>query len=359
MIAPLDLQKFENQPNPTASAREVTGSRSGHAPKKPKGLYLMDEATLDAVYGPEERLDLAQLIDIEEGHLNDLSRLAETEILISSWGSPVMDEAFLEKAPRLKAVFYGAGSVRPIAPPTFWKRDITISSAYAANAFPVAEYTLGAILLSLKKFWNFAAAVKAENDPWGNHTRHVSGAYQSTIGLVSVGMIARRVIELLKSFDLRCIVYCPFLTEESAAELGVERASLRDVFRRSDVVSIHTPMLPETAGLITGELISSMKEGATLINTARGGVVQETEMIEVLRRRSDLSAILDVCNPEPPVPNSPLVRLPNVILTPHISGSLGPECRRLGRCMVEELSRYLAGKPLRWRITEELAAKLA
>jgi phosphoglycerate dehydrogenase-like enzyme len=172
-------------------------------------------------------------------------------------------------------------------------------------------------------------------------------------------MIARRVIQLLKAFDVDCIVYCPFLTETDAADLGIESCSLAEVFRRSDVVSIHTPLLPQTKGLIDGELIASMKEGATLINTARGAVVKEAEMVEVLRRRRDLSAVLDVCDPEPPPAQSPLVRLPNVTLTPHISGSLGPECSRLGRYMVEELTRYLEGQPLRWQITEELAAKLA
>jgi phosphoglycerate dehydrogenase-like enzyme len=270
-----------------------------------------------------------------------------------------MDEAFLASAPRLRAVFYGAGSIRGITSPAFWRRDITISSAYAANALPVAEYTLGAILLSLKRFWSHTLAVRDERDSWGNHLRYAPGAYQSTVGLVSLGMIARRVIELLKAFEVNCIVYCPFLTEAEAANLGVEKCSLAEVFHRSDVVSIHTPLLPETTGLITGELIASMKEGATLINTSRGAVVRETEMIEVLRRRSDLSAVLDVSDPEPPVRGSDLVRLPNVMLTPHISGSLGPECRRLGRWMVEELVRYLEAKPLRWQITEKLAARLA
>ncbi len=327
--------------------------------RRPKGLYLMEEQTFPFVYGPRERADLAQLIEIDESRCNDLSQLGEAEIVMASWGAPRMDEAFLAAAPRLQAVFYGAGSVRGITSPAFWQRGVTISSAYAANAHPVAEYTLATILLSLKRFWSHAAAVKAELDPWGNHLRPVPGAYRSTVGLVSLGMIARRVIQLLKSFDVDCIVYCPFVTESEAADLGVESCSLAEVFRRSDVVSIHTPLLPQTKGLIDGELIASMKEGATLINTARGGVVRETEMIEVLRRRSDLSAVLDVCDPEPPAPNSPLVRLPNVTLTPHISGSLGPECARLGRYMVEELALYLEGKPLRWQITEKLAAKLA
>ena len=125
------------------------------------------------------------------------------------------------------------------------------------------------------------------------------------------------------------------------------------------MISLHTPELPETLGMISGELIAAMKPGATFINTARGAVVREKELIAVLSRRPDLTAVLDVTDPEPPAPDSPLLTLPNVVLTPHIAGSMGREIQRLGRYMVEELQRYLAGEPLRWHITRELAAKLA
>jgi phosphoglycerate dehydrogenase-like enzyme len=102
-----------------------------------------------------------------------------------------------------------------------------------------------------------------------------------------------------------------------------------------------------------------MKPGASFINTARGAIVREGEMIEVLRARPDLFAVLDVTYPEPPAPDSPLYTLPNVILTPHIAGSMDGECRRMGRYMVEELRRYVKGEPLRWGISRERAAVLA
>jgi phosphoglycerate dehydrogenase-like enzyme len=245
-----------------------------------------------------------------------------------------------------------------LATEAFWDRGITITSAYGANAVPVAEYTLSTIILSLKKFWKYAEMTR-RGEGWGDHLRSVPGAFRTTVGLVSCGMIARKLIAMMRMFDMRCIVYCPFLTEEEADELGVERCSLEDVFRRSEVVSIHTPLLAETIGLITGKLISSMKPDSTLINTSRGPIIREAEMVEVLRQRPDLTAILDVCEPEPPVLGSPITTLPNVVLTPHIAGSLGPECFRLGNYMVNEFRRYLAGEPLKWQINRELAARLA
>jgi phosphoglycerate dehydrogenase-like enzyme len=332
---------------------------------KPKALYLMEEKTLQTVYGAEERDLIAGFLEVDpvpydrQSIHNIFDRLKDVEIVMASWGTPVLDAAFLEAAPNLRAFFYAAGSVKHFTTPEFWKRGVTICSAYATNAEPVAEYTLGVILLSLKRFWSFAHSVRTETDPWDDHNRVVPGVYKSTVGLISCGMIARRLIQLLKPFDVRCVVYDPYVTESEMKELGVELCSLHEIFERSDVISIHTPLLPETRGMIRGKMVEAMKPGATLINTARGGVIQQDEIAEVLSQRADLTAVLDVLDVEPPARGTPLIQLPNVWVTPHIAGSLGPECRRLGRAMVEELGRYLAGEPLLWKITEEFAARLA
>ncbi len=111
--------------------------------------------------------------------------------------------------------------------------------------------------------------------------------------------------------------------------------------------------------MIRGAHFEAMKRGATFINTARGKVVAEAELIAVLRRRPDLFALLDVTQQEEPPPHSPLYALDNVLLTPHIAGSLGRECHRMGRLMAEELDRYLAGEPLRYAIDEERFKRLA
>jgi len=102
-----------------------------------------------------------------------------------------------------------------------------------------------------------------------------------------------------------------------------------------------------------------MKRGATFINTARGGVVREAEMISVLRDRSDLYAVLDVTEHEPPAANDPLFTLSNIVLTPHIAGSVGIECRRMGRMMVDEVERYLVGRPLEGEVLRDQLEMLA
>lgn len=330
---------------------------------KPKAIYLLTPAAYDQIYGPDERRDIESHVELiappqtADSVAHDPLVLREVDLIFSGWGLPVMDAEFLAAAPTLKAVFYGAGSIKKMVTDAFWARDISITTAYSANAVPVIEYTLAQILFSLKRGWHYAFAIR-EQRQWVKR-EPVPGAYDSTVGLISLGMIGSGVARMLQQFNLHVIAYDPFVTPERAADLRVEMCSLPDLFARADVVSLHTPWLDETVGLIRGDHFASMKPNATFINTARGAIVREDEMIAVLQARPDVWAILDVTYPEPPVPGSPLYALPNVVMTPHIAGSLDTECRRMGRLMVDELERYLQGQPLQWAVSKEQAAIMA
>jgi phosphoglycerate dehydrogenase-like enzyme len=324
-----------------------------------KGLFILEESAFDLVYGEPERAALSRLVDIElrahspAGALDDPRLLRDVDVIFSGWGGPVYDGGFLDLAPNLKAIFYGGGAMGGVLTPAVWERGIAVTSAIEANALPVAEYTLATILFSLKHGWPLARQTRQQR--FFVERNGAPGCYGSTVGLVSLGVIARTLLKLLQPFDLNVIAYDPFLNAAEAQALGLHGVNLDEVFRQSDVVSLHTPHLPETERLITGKHLASMKPGATFINTARGEVVREDELIEVATRRPDLQFVLDVTDPEPPGVDSPLYELPNVVLTPHIAGSVGQECRRMGRCMVEELERFLAGKPLKWAVTPDSA----
>ncbi|MBN1994598.1 MAG: hydroxyacid dehydrogenase [Anaerolineae bacterium] len=328
-----------------------------------KGIFLLRADAYQKIYGPDELKAIHALVDISvppqtsESVKKNPSILNEVEVILSGWGMAVMDEKFLASASNLKAVFYGAGSIRYFVTNASWRRGIIVTSAYAANAVPTAEYTLAQILLCLKRVWPHAQLVREQ----GTFPPRlpVAGAFGSTVGLISLGQVGRQVIKLLQNFDINVIAYDPFVTAAEAAELKVELCALPEIFRRADVVSLHTPWLPETEGMITGEHLASMKPAAAFINTARGAIVREQEMIQVLRQRPDLTAVLDVTYPEPPAPDSLLYTLPNVVLTPHIAGAMDQECRRMGQVMVEELKRYLNGEPLQWALTKEDMARMA
>lgn len=328
-----------------------------------KGLYILNPEAFSLIYGPEERQEIESRVEMAgdpqtpESVMNNPGLLEDIDVVFSGWGGPRMDAAFLDRAPRLKMVFYGAGSIRGIVTDEFWDRGIRITSAYGANGVPVAEYTLAQILLALKRTLPTALDIRRQ----GRHVppEGAAGAYGSTVGILSLGLIGRRVCQLLKLFDVKVVAYDPYVKPAAAEELGVELCSLEEVFRRADVVSLHTPWLKETENLIRGDHFKSMKPYATFINTARGAVVCEPEMTAILEERPDLFAVLDVTWPEPPVEGSPLYTLPNVLLTPHIAGSMGMECRRMARFMGQELHRYLEGQPLKWEITREKAAVMA
>ncbi|MBN2449902.1 MAG: hydroxyacid dehydrogenase [Lentisphaeria bacterium] len=330
----------------------------------PKALFVLARHSYDQIYGPRERADIDAMADVYAPPLTKEEAAANPEILepceliFSGWGAPRMDAGFLEAAPHLRAVFYGAGSVKGMVSDALWERGITVTSSWGANALPVAEYTLSQVLFCLKLGWRFAFSIKREGR-YPSPKWPVPGTYGSTVAVISLGMIGRRVCELLRPFDLQRIAFDPFVEPAAAAALGVRLCSLEECFATADVVSLHTPRLPETEGMIRGEHFRSMRPDASFLNTARGAVVRQDEMIEVLSQRPDITAVLDVTYPEPPPPNSPLYTLPNVIVTPHIAGSMGAECLRMGRYAVEECRRFLAGEPLHWQVTRERAATLA
>jgi phosphoglycerate dehydrogenase-like enzyme len=139
----------------------------------------------------------------------------------------------------------------------------------------------------------------------------------------------------------------------------VELVDLPALFARSDVVSLHAPLLPQTIGLVGAEHLRRMKPHATFVNTARGAIVREAELVTVMRERPDLTALLDVTEPEPAPADSPLRQLPNVILTPHIAGARHREIALIGRVVLAELDRYRAGQPLCYGLDQMRVANMA
>jgi phosphoglycerate dehydrogenase-like enzyme len=289
----------------------------------------------------------------------NLALFANTDVIFSGWGGPVMDETFLRAAPKLEAVFYAAGTIRGIVTDAFWKRSITICSAWAANAIPVSEFTFAQIILALKNVLPVSRAMHQQRqDPLANKNKMV-GAYDAKVGVIGLGMIGRMVVKWLHMLHVEVWVYDPGLSPERAEEMGVRMADLDTIFSECDVISLHAPDLESTRGMITGAHINRIRPGGTFINTARGIVVREEEMIEVLKARPDISAVLDVTWPDPPVAGSVLYELPNVYLTPHIAGSVGNECWRMGDYMLGEAVRYLKGGPLQWQVTQEIFRTMA
>ncbi|MCH5670264.1 hydroxyacid dehydrogenase [Streptomyces gilvus] len=325
-------------------------------PERPQALFAMTAENVPRVFPPEVLARLHESVDIDPGPVAEdfadpevRKVLARTEILVTGWGCPVLDAAALDAAPGLRAVLHSAGSVKGFVTPEVWRRGIAVSTAAAANAIPVAEYTLAAILLAGKDAFTARDRLRAGRafPGWefvpgiGNHGRRV--------GVVGASRIGRRLLDLLRPFDLRACLADPYVDATRAAALGVPLLELDDLLRTSDIVTLHAPETAETRHMIGRRELALMPDGAVLINTARGGLVDHDALIAELRS-GRLSAVLDVTDPEPLPADSPLHELPNAFVTPHLAGSQGNEVARLGRAVAEEAARFVAGEELAYAV---------
>ncbi|MFF1507700.1 hydroxyacid dehydrogenase [Streptomyces sp. NPDC058326] len=318
---------------------------------RPSLLLAMGEGVGERLLTDAHRTRLARLThtdphrvahDLTTPHPRTAAALAEAEILLTCWGATPLTAEVLDRAPRLRAVVHAAGSVKHHITDACWDRGLRVTSAAAANALPVAEYTLAAILFAGKQVLGSAQryaelrsdhAWLTESATWGN--------YRRTVGIVGASRIGRRVIDLLRPFDIDILLYDPYV---DAPPPGVELTGLDELCARSTVVSVHAPQLPSTHRMIGAAQLAAMPDGATLINTSRGSLIDETALLPHLLT-GRLHATLDVTDPELPPPDSPLYTLPNVLLTPHVAGSLGNELHRMADQAIEEVARYVRGEP--------------
>ena len=334
---------------------------------KPRSIFLLKEAQFRRIYDPQAVAEIAHLtrndgvVYSREDLLAADADFRDVEIIFSGWGAPKMTEEVLAALPALKAFFYGAGTVKGWVTDAFWARDIVLSSSYQMNAIPVAEFTVAAITFSLKRAWRFASQVQRGEDRIREERPTIPGGYfGSKVGIISLGAIGRHVCKMLAAYDLDVFAFDPFVAEAQFAEYQVQPVPrLEDLFKSCDVVSLHAPLLKETENMITRDLLRALPQGATFINTSRGAIVDESALYDVLQEREDLYAVLDIIRDDIHYHAHPLARLPNVFLTPHIAGSAGRECFRMGHYAVAECKRYLNREPQKTVINRATAQLMA
>ncbi|MGI5501299.1 hydroxyacid dehydrogenase [Lentzea sp. CA-135723] len=286
------------------------------------------------------------------GVFADFSSVPDVDLLVTGWGCPPITAEVLARLPSLRAIVHTAGSVRGFVTDACWDRGVVVSSAAPANALPVAEYTVAMILLTGKRVLERARDYRETRRMAVYEVPPTVGNFGAVVGIVSASMIGRRVIELLAPYDFHVLVHDPFVTEVD----GAESVSLTELFSRSDVVSVHTPLLPETVGLVSRDLLALLRDDAVLINTARGAVVDQEALVAEAGR---IRAVLDVTDPEVLPAGHPLWRNDAVLITPHLAGSQGNEWVRLGRHAVDEVRRWAAGEPFATPVPAERREQIA
>lgn len=328
-------------------------------------FILTSPPVIDRVYGHGRRERVAQCAELyptiitPQNFDEHREQLARTQVIFSTWSMFEPTEQQLDAMGQLQAVFYAAGSVQRFARP-FLERDILVVTAAAMNAIPVAEFTLAQIILANKGYWhNMAACATPEGRAEAGSTVG-PGNYGQTVGLLGAGAIGRLVIDLLKPLELNVLVWDPFLSEEQADRLGVEKVDdLPEVFERANVISNHLANKEEIRGLIDRACFERMGQGTTFINTGRGAQINEADLAAVFEARPDLTALLDVTMPEPPEADSAFYRLPNVHLTSHIAGSLNQEVLHMADFVIDQYQRWAAGDSPEGRVTLEMLATMA
>ena len=332
-----------------------------------KAIFLCEKSDkIFKLYSPESVCSLQKLTNIEKkiysksDVMRDSAAFADTEIIFSTWGMPCFTEEEIKSCfPSLKCVFYAAGSVQSFARP-FLNCGVKVFSAWAANAVPVAELTVAQIVLANKGYFLTSRLFSSQ----GNRAAKVAfkkcnGNYGECVGIIGAGMIGKLVIRMLKQYNLKVLVFDPFLPDEAARELGVEKCDLAEIFERAFTVSNHLANNEQTKGMLRYDHFRRMRENAVFINTGRGAQVLEDDLVRILRERPDLTALLDVTFPEPPEKDHPFYTLPNCILTPHIAGSAGDEVQRMGEYMLSEYKSYLSGDLCRYEVSLKMLETMA
>ncbi len=284
-------------------------------------------------------VELATNADELDPHLPD------AEVLISTAFTP-LTRAMLQRASRLRFIQVAGVGTDHVDIEAARELGITVAAVTGANTVSVAEHVVMvalALMRGLIPAHNQMARGEWALPYWIAHARDLQG---KTVGIVGMGRIGREVAARLLPFGVTLFYYdAQPLTPDQEDALGATLLDLDSLLAESDIVSLHLPLTPETRGILHRERLFRMKRGAFLINTARAELVDEPALVEALQTHLGGAAI-DVFSPEPPPPDHPLLKLPNVILTPHGAGVTQEAQGRIAQGVIQNVLRFIEGRPL-------------
>ncbi|MCA0294460.1 MAG: hydroxyacid dehydrogenase [Actinobacteria bacterium] len=312
-------------------------------------LFTTEQSPLREVYFPPSiRTQLEELGEVRyhdgpdpltADALADL--LPGVDVCVTHWTCPQFTADVLDRADRLRLIAHAAGSVADLVTSSVYEQGITVTSANTAMASHVAEGVLSYLLADLHRIPERSQLMR-EGGWLSPADRPTASLSQLTVGLVGLGTVGRRLVELLRPFGVRVLAHDPFVPAAHIRALGAHPASLDDLLRDADVVSLHASLTPQTLGLLDASRLDLIRDGCLLINTARAALVDE-DALERTLASGRIRAVLDVFETEPLPPDSPLRTLPNVTLQPHTAGSSsGPDLAALA---VREVARLGNGEP--------------
>jgi len=254
----------------------------------------------------------------------------------------VVTKEVMEAAPKLGVIAVHGIGVDRVDLEEAQKRGIVVTNTALANTVAVAEHTLGLTICLIKRIPASDRLVK--EGKWKQAQFSGGQLMNMTVGIVGLGNIGTKVAKRLRSFEAKVVSYDPYVPSERFEELGAESVSLEALLKESDIVTIHLPLTRFTRHLIKERELRMMKKEASIVNTSRGPIIDEKALYVALRDKWISSAALDVFEEEPLAQNNPLLKLDNVILTPHVAGSTNEANRRMAETTAKDILRVLRGE---------------
>lgn len=277
------------------------------------------------------------------------------QVILTGWGHPTLDAEILEKT-EIKLIAHTGGSVGSLVSCDVYDRGIRVISGNNLYADSVAEGVLAYMLTALRRIPDYVDSVR--NGGWSGEQDYSEGLLNQTVGLAGVGAISLRLMKLLQPFHVELKVYSRYPVEKKILEkYGAKQVSLEEIFSTCKIVSLHSSMSESTRGMIGREHFALLQDGALFVNTARGGIVREEEMVEALKEKR-FRAILDVYCQEPLSRDSLLRRLNNVYCMPHMAGPTKDRRPLIARQLVDNIVKFQAGEEMELEISREYAGRM-
>ena len=330
---------------------------------KPKVLFAVNTGQREEIFAPETLDRLESFADVVYHQGTDnmkeeelVASITGRQGLVTCWGSPSITDEVLEAAPELRIISHSAGSIRTYIHEGVFERGITVTNASSAIAVSVSETTLGLIFGSLRHLMDHNERLRGGKGGGDfGPTHELTG---STVGIVGMGEVGRRVMNLLGAFNCRILVYDPHRPGDQIERNGGTPVALEDLMAESDIVSIHAPNIPSNYHMITADLLGMLRDDALLVNTARGELIDEDALIREAGS-GRIRAALDVFEAPAVEVAAKLEGAPHAILTPHIAGRSTEARRRQGEVVVEDLGLFFSGNTPKNLVTREMLVWMA
>lgn len=283
-------------------------------------------------------------------------KIRDVDVCIVGWRCRRLDKNILECAEKLKLVAHLGGSVAPVVSDYLYEKGIRVISGNNVFAESVAEGTLAYMLCSLRDIVSYSNGL--QKGQWKSEDFFNESLLDQSVGLVGFGTVARYLTKMLAPFRARVKIYDPFVKDNLCEEYNVIKTSLEDLFKTCKIISIHAPETDGTYHMIGRELLGMVQDGALLINTSRGSVIDEEILADELQKKR-FKAVLDVYEFEPLPADSRLIGLSNAILIPHMGGPTMDRRKHVILTLLEDINRFFNGEKLKNEIIKEHAERMS